>query len=224
MSVFSHILNIYKSFLTQQQSETNSDDLRIKLTQNQSLQALFDLKFLYALFDLKSSSLLTNNSTDPNDNQSKLYSKIIEDFKSVCSLLESFIDPFDYDICTPFMQSNIAKSISRSVTLYGILSLNERNLRNLSNTSSSITAANEKFNLLVLCNSQHRFELLPLASQQQTQQLQNQAQSQSQSLKFKNQTSLDEKTKKSLNKSDLASSGSSSANSASGLFGFKWFQ
>ena len=55
--------------------------------------------------------------------------------------------------------------------MYGILNINDRLNRNASQ-NATLTTANEKFNLLVLCNNQHRFELLPIASQQAQQQQQ----------------------------------------------------
>ncbi len=130
---------------------------------------LFDLKFLYILFDLKVT--LINKQ------------QIQDDYKNVCSQLESFIDPFDYDICLPFIQSNINKSIARTSTLYGILNLNERLFRSSTN-NTSMTTANDKYNLLVLSTNQHRFELLPLANQQAQQQLNLDKQ---QNIQFKNQ-------------------------------------
>jgi hypothetical protein len=133
------------------------------------MQMLFDLKFLYILFDLKVN--LINKQ------------QIQDDYKNVCSQLESFIDPFDYDICLPFIQSNINKSIARTSTLYGILNLNERLFRSSTN-NTNITTANDKYNLLVLSTNQHRFELLPLANQQAQQQLNLDKQ---QNIQFKNQ-------------------------------------
>jgi hypothetical protein len=133
------------------------------------MQMLFDLKFLYILFDLKVTLI---NKQQIQDN-----------YKNVCSQLESFIDPFDYDICLPFIQSNINKSIARTSTLYGILNLNERLFRSSTN-NTSMTTANDKYNLLVLSTNQHRFELLPLANQQAQQQLNLDKQ---QNIQFKNQ-------------------------------------
>jgi hypothetical protein len=56
--------------------------------------------------------------------------------------------------------------------LYGILNVNDRVNRSNAQNTTSLTTANEKFNLLVLSNNQHRFELLPIASQQAQQQQQ----------------------------------------------------
>ena len=75
----------------------NQDEQKTKqiLTQNQSLQTLFDLKFLFAFFDVKSDELS-------------------DKFRRVTGQYESLIDPFDFDICMPFIQSNITKSVIRT--------------------------------------------------------------------------------------------------------------
>ncbi len=205
LSIFDLILNAYKVLLEKQDAVSENSSNRIKLTQNQSLQLLFDLKFLFSLFDLKSINFVSSSNEDTN--LSKLFTKVFDEYKNVCSELESIIDPFDYDISSPFIQSNITKSISRSVVnfilfllpyhnllsylflvyyekaLYGIISVNDKQLKNTAATNS--TSANEKFNLLVLSNNQQRFELLPLASQQSQDQ-----QAKLQQMQYKNQISM----------------------------------
>lgn len=190
--MFELVLKAYNKIITVETS--------IKLTQNQAMQILFDLKFLFVLFDLKLNLI----------NKQPLQ----DEYKNICSQLESFIDPFDYDICTPFIQSNITKSIARTTTLYGVLNINERLNRTSSANSTLMTTANDKYNLLVLSNNQSRFELLPLPSQQSQQQMninkqQNFKHSQANTLKT-------DDIKKSTVKSNETSS--------TGLFGFKWFQ
>lgn len=92
--------------------------------------------------------------------------------------------------------------------MYGILNVNEKNLRNLSNLQSKVSSTNEKNNLIVLSNNQHRFELLPIASQQAQEAL---AQSK---LLIK---------PKNLASSDAKPTVAKAENSASGIFGIKWF-
>jgi hypothetical protein len=105
--LFSQIIDKYENILKQQ----NND--QIKLTQNQSLQMIFDLKFLNQLFDLKTLTPTTTTTT-PVDDTLQLNRKVVEKFKDVCGQLESIIDPFDYDITVPFMQSNITKCLIRT--------------------------------------------------------------------------------------------------------------
>lgn len=128
LSVLDLVLKFYLDLFNKNKNAIHkAGDQRIKLTQNQSLQILFDLKFLFNLFDFKSISLSMNSpllstsmsfsgSSNQIDHEAslKLYNKLNEEFKNVTDLYESLIDPFDYDICLPFMQSNIAKSITRS--------------------------------------------------------------------------------------------------------------
>ena len=115
LSVFELILHSYTNLINEQQELKHQTD-KIKITQNQALQMIFDLKFLYALFDLKSSSFSTGLNENPTLN--KVYNRVLDSYKNVCSLLETFIDPFDYDIVTPFMQSKISKCITRSAVTF----------------------------------------------------------------------------------------------------------
>lgn len=101
----------------------------------------------------------------------------------------------------------IKKLTSALKGLYGILNVNERQFRNMSNFQSKVSSSNEKYNLMVLSNSQNRFELLPIASQQ-VQQVQAQPKA---TLKLKNQPN---EAKPTVAKSE---------NSTSGIFGLKWF-
>ena len=115
LSVFELILHSYTNLINEQQELKHQTD-KIKITQNQALQMIFDLKFLYALFDLKSSSFSAGLNENPTLN--KVYNRVLDSYKNVCSLLETFIDPFDYDIVTPFMQSKISKCITRSAVSF----------------------------------------------------------------------------------------------------------
>ena len=116
LSIFSVILEYYRNLLNEQKSLDNLDT--IKLTQNQALQLLFDVKFLHALFDIKSTNVYLNVGSIENLELNKKFNHLIDDYKDVCSLIESFVDPFDYDICTPFIQSKISKFISRSAVIF----------------------------------------------------------------------------------------------------------
>jgi hypothetical protein len=69
-------LQTYTNLLNQQQ-EHQTD--KIKITQNQALQMIFDLKFLYALFDVKSSSFSSGLNENPTLN--KLYNRVLDSYK-----------------------------------------------------------------------------------------------------------------------------------------------
>ena len=109
MNVFEQVIVSYRAIVSQSSEEQDSC---IRLTQNQSLQMLFDLRFLYGLFDMKSFVVSAERER---------LSRIQNDYKQLNCDLESLVDPFDYDICSPFIQSNITKSIGRTaVTLFFI--------------------------------------------------------------------------------------------------------
>jgi len=178
------------------------DHPRVGLTQNQALQILFDLRFMHSLFEIKSTS-------DKN---------ILTDFKMISADLEVLVDPFDYDICLPFIQSNIIKALARTSALYGILSINER-IPRTNPVGSTLTTANDKFNLIVLSNSQCRFELLPLPSQQSQNQINLEKQQQ---ILLKNQAAnlrMDKTKSSSTGKHESVNSASTGLSNV-----FKWFQ
>jgi hypothetical protein len=108
IQIFAILLEKYKEIIV---INGTTSDKQIKLTQNQALQFLFDLKYVFNLFDMKSVLLTPKQETeepsfDPN--------RLLDDFKNVCTDLEALIDPFDYDICLPFLQSNVNKFVARS--------------------------------------------------------------------------------------------------------------
>ncbi len=123
-STFHLILLSFKNIIKNhhKDSELDETDKSIKLTQNQSLQMIFDLKFLFALFDLKSMTYSSNTSPSKDGNKI-LNLKLLDEYKDIINQLESLVDPFDYDICTPFIQSNISKAISRSTVIFLLLIL-----------------------------------------------------------------------------------------------------
>ena len=106
------ILEYYKNLLNEHKHLDSKD--KIKLTQNQALQLIFDIKFIHTLFDLKSTGVYLNVGSSENLELNKKFNRSIDVYKEVCALLETFVDPFDYDICVPFIQSKIAKCINRS--------------------------------------------------------------------------------------------------------------
>jgi len=74
--------------------------------------------------------------------------------------LEAFVDPFDFDILTPFIESNVNKAVSKSGSLFGVLNLSERFARN----AKKETIATDFHNFLLLSNNTQRFELLPIST------------------------------------------------------------
>ena len=65
------ILDYYKKLLNEHKNLDSQD--KIKLTQNQALQLIFDLKFLHTLFDLKSTGVYLNVGSSEHLELNKLY-------------------------------------------------------------------------------------------------------------------------------------------------------
>lgn len=122
LNILDLVLKKYRSLVDDKNAlstnlSTNNQTRKI-ITQNQALQILFDLKFMFIFFDIKSIGLATSSSfSSDHFNDEKLAQLAInlnDEFKNVTELFESFVDPFDYDICMPFIQSNVLKCIART--------------------------------------------------------------------------------------------------------------
>lgn len=249
LKVLDLVLNSYRDIYEEAKSRgagsDNHDNIerpvvnKIVISQNQALQILFDLKFLSTLFDVKTigmgpgGSPTSHSSQDIEDDDEtrKLALKLNEAFKNVTGLYESLVDPFDYDICMPFIQSNVSKCIARTSTLFGVLGRSEKQVYKSVTTLStaSTTTANEKFNLMPLSSIKHRFELLPILSSSSSLSSSSQAANQQASSTNQTHTSqtqassqksrkMDEMSKKSFG----SSSSTATTTASSGLF--KWFK
>ncbi|KAJ8345532.1 hypothetical protein SKAU_G00297250, partial [Synaphobranchus kaupii] len=82
--------------------------------------------------------------------------------QQVCDLLESHIDPFDLDVFTPPLNSNLNRLSQRTSVLLGLLSGPEKQFTSRGNSVTS----QEPYNILPLASSQIRFGLLPLSMSQ----------------------------------------------------------
>ncbi|KAJ8688562.1 hypothetical protein QAD02_024357 [Eretmocerus hayati] len=87
-----------ESFTYYQGLATNLD-----LRQKQAIQLLFDVKYVGLLMV-------------PRDNKS-----LTEASNKLCNSLISKIDPFDFDVFYPFINTNVKKAVQRSLLLYGNL-------------------------------------------------------------------------------------------------------
>ncbi|XP_074553309.1 conserved oligomeric Golgi complex subunit 1 isoform X2 [Halichoeres trimaculatus] len=117
------------------------------MTQNRALQLLFDLRYLSTTLGCRLEEGKSSRSQqDPR-------------FHEVCDWLESFIDPFDLDVFTPPLNSNLNRLSQRTSVLLGLLTGSEKQF---SLRSSSVNSQ-EPYNILPLASSQIRFGLLPLS-------------------------------------------------------------
>ncbi|KAJ7989890.1 hypothetical protein DPEC_G00309170 [Dallia pectoralis] len=122
-------------------------DCLFPMTQNRSLQLLFDLRFI--------SSTLTTRLEEGKGSRPYQDPRVQE----VCDLLESYIDPFDLDVFTAPLNSNLNRLSQRTSVLFGLLTGTEKQFV----TRSSSVSSQEPFNILPLASSQIRFGLLPLS-------------------------------------------------------------
>ncbi|XP_048848279.1 LOW QUALITY PROTEIN: conserved oligomeric Golgi complex subunit 1 [Brienomyrus brachyistius] len=127
--------------------EAQNKDSASTVTQNRALQLLFDLRHLSATL-----------GTRPDDGK---VARPVQDprVQDVCDSLESFIDPFDLDVFTVPLNSNLIRLAQRTSVLLGLLSGPERPFTPRTGSSG----AQDPSNILPLASSQFRFGLLPLS-------------------------------------------------------------
>ncbi|KAK4812055.1 hypothetical protein QYF61_026887, partial [Mycteria americana] len=117
------------------------------MTQNRALQLLYDLRYL--------SIILTAKSEEAKTSRIKHDSRI----EKVTDFLEGHVDPFDLDVFTPHLNSNLNRLVQRTSVLFGLLTGTE----NQYTSRSSALSSQELHNILPLASSQIRFGLLPLS-------------------------------------------------------------
>ncbi|XP_037056482.1 conserved oligomeric Golgi complex subunit 1 isoform X1 [Peromyscus leucopus] len=117
------------------------------MTQNRALQLLYDLRYL--------NIVLTSKGEEVRSGRSKPDSRI----EKVTERLEALIDPFDLDVFTPHLNSNLNRLVQRTSVLFGLVTGTENQFASRSSTFNS----QEPHNILPLASSQIRFGLLPLS-------------------------------------------------------------
>ncbi|XP_056362198.1 conserved oligomeric Golgi complex subunit 1 isoform X3 [Oenanthe melanoleuca] len=143
-SCMAEVLAAYEKLLEQKQ-EKRPDSF--PLTQSRALQLLYDLRYL--------SIILTAKSEDTKPSRIKQDSGI----EKIIDFLEGHIDPFDLDVFTPHLNSNLNRLVQRTSVLFGLLTGTEHQYTSRGATPSS----QELHNILPLASSQIRFGLLPLS-------------------------------------------------------------
>lgn len=108
------------------------------MTQNRALQLLYDLRYL--------NIVLTTRGEEVKCARSKQDSRI----EKVTDDLEALIDPFDLDVFTPHLNSNLHRLVQRTSVLFGLVT----------GTENQFTPRSTAF------NSQEPHNILPLASSQ----------------------------------------------------------
>ncbi|XP_062447836.1 conserved oligomeric Golgi complex subunit 1 isoform X1 [Rhea pennata] len=138
------VLVAYQKLLEEKQEKKEGT---FPMTQNRALQLLYDLRYL--------NIILTAKSEEAKASRIKHDSGI----EKVIDFLEGHIDPFDLDVFTPHLNSNLNRLVQRTSVLFGLLTGTENQYTSRSSTLSS----QELHNILPLASSQIRFGLLPLS-------------------------------------------------------------
>ncbi|KFV52654.1 Conserved oligomeric Golgi complex subunit 1, partial [Gavia stellata] len=138
------VLAAYEKLMEEKQEKVPGT---FPMTQNRALQLLYDLRYL--------SIILTAKSEEAKTSRIKHDSRI----EKVTDFLEGHIDPFDLDVFTPHLNSNLNRLVQRTSVLLGLLTGTENQYTSRSGTLSS----QELHNILPLASSQIRFGLLPLS-------------------------------------------------------------
>ncbi|KFZ68338.1 Conserved oligomeric Golgi complex subunit 1, partial [Podiceps cristatus] len=138
------VLAAYGKLVEEKQEKVSS---AFPMTQNRALQLLYDLRYLNVI--------LTAKSEEGKTSRIKHDSGI----EKVTDFLEGHIDPFDLDVFTPHLNSNLNRLVQRTSVLFGLLTGTENQYTSRSGAPSS----QEPHNILPLASSQIRFGLLPLS-------------------------------------------------------------
>ncbi|KAL4657881.1 conserved oligomeric Golgi complex subunit 1-like [Arapaima gigas] len=137
------VVSEYEKFTQDAQNKETPSSL----TQNRALQLLFDLRHLSTALNTRlEDGKTTRHTQDPR-------------IQKVFDALESYIDPFDLDVFTPPLNSNLTRLSQRTSVLLGLLCGPERPFT----PRASSVSSQEPSNILPLASSQIRFGLLPLS-------------------------------------------------------------
>ncbi|XP_039085696.1 conserved oligomeric Golgi complex subunit 1 isoform X2 [Hyaena hyaena] len=138
-----HVVAAYEKLSEEKQVKK---DGAFPMTQNRALQLLYDLRYL---------SLVLTARGEEKSGRAKQDSRI----GKVTDYLETLIDPFDLDVFTPHLNSNLTRLVQRTSVLFGLVTGTDNQFTPRSNTFNS----QEPHNILPLASSQIRFGLLPLS-------------------------------------------------------------
>lgn len=91
--------------------------------------------------------------------------KSMELSSEICEFLRHKIDPFDYDVFYPYIQTNLKRSVQRVQTLLGSLILHHGQLSGIIGTKPVLSGGSgDKAAALLAAGDSHWFSLLPVAA------------------------------------------------------------
>ncbi|CAG9791018.1 unnamed protein product [Diatraea saccharalis] len=112
---------------------------------------------LQLLMDVRHTTLLLV----PRENK-----KSMELSHEICEFLRQRIDPFDYDVFYPYIQTNLKRSVQRVQTLLGSLILHHGQLSGIIGNKPVLSGGTgDKAASLLACGDSHWYSLLPVATQ-----------------------------------------------------------
>ncbi|XP_068622543.1 conserved oligomeric Golgi complex subunit 1 [Battus philenor] len=136
--VTSITLEHYNTVIREKESDIN---------QRCALQLLMDVRHLTMLMV-------------PRENK-----KSMEYSQEICEFLRQKIDPFDYDVFYPYIQTNLKRSVQRVQTLLGSLIQHHGQLTGIIGTKPVLSGGTgDKAASLLACSDAHWFSLLPVAT------------------------------------------------------------
>ncbi|XP_008574303.1 PREDICTED: conserved oligomeric Golgi complex subunit 1 [Galeopterus variegatus] len=141
------VIQVVAAYEKLAEEKQNKKEGAFPITQNRALQLLYDLRYL--------NIVLTTKGEETKSSRSKPDSRI----EKVTDHLEALIDPFDLDVFTPHLNSNLNHLVQRTSVLFGLVTGTD----NQSTPRSSTFNSQEPHNILPLASSQIRFGLLPLS-------------------------------------------------------------
>ncbi|XP_041368193.1 conserved oligomeric Golgi complex subunit 1-like [Gigantopelta aegis] len=145
------VLSVYQQLVKDAKTKKKSRRGGLLLTQHQALQHIFNFRFI----------LQTIPRKDENETNKAYHKKA----HTVCEALDQFVDPFDLDVFSPYIQSNLLKQVQRNSVIFGVVaSLDKQAL--LLGGRGVPTGHQEQHNILPLTTCPNRFPLLPLSTQQ----------------------------------------------------------
>lgn len=120
------------------------------VTQNQALQILFDLRFVTTI-------LMGRGEDDDSE-----FSRRLE---NVTDALEGCVDPFDLDVFSPHVATNLNRQLQKCGVLFGVLSsLDKHFTHSFGVTQRPSAGSHDQHNVMPLAPNPPRFNLLPLSS------------------------------------------------------------
>lgn len=120
------------------------------IDQNRALQAVFDFKFLSTVFGERS-------KVEESSNYKPRFEKVVEQ-------LEDIVDPFDLNVFSPYLSSNLNKHLQRCGVLFGVLLSIDKHSQFYGMPQRPSRGPQDQHNVMPIAVNPVRFTLLPLSS------------------------------------------------------------